>query len=186
VATLDRAIAFCEATLAYGRAAERLPHRQMMQLKPVIMDLANLTDLAPERGIVFRTDVPDTLMIDADEDQLSRVLVNLVRNAVQALSQVGTRDGTPEIDVSAERKGREVVICVRDNGPGSPDRLRADLFTPVQVSNRKGGTGLGLTIVAEIVRLHGGTITLDEGAAGTCFRLTIPDRQSDGGALWAN
>ncbi len=177
VATLDRAIAFCEATLAYGRAAERLPHRRMMQLEPVIADLANLTDLAPERGIVFRIDVPEQLMIDADEDQLSRVLVNLVRNAVQALSQAGTNEGTPEIDVSAVRKGREVVICVRDNGPGIPDRLRADLFTPFQVSNRKGGTGLGLTIVAEIVRLHGGTITLDEGATGTCFRLTIPDRQ---------
>ena len=117
-------------------------------------------------------------MVDADEDQLSRVLVNLVRNAVQALSQAGASDGTPLIEVTATREGmRQVVICVKDNGPGIPERLRADLFTPFQVSNRKGGTGLGLTIVSEIVRLHGGTITLDEAAtAGTCFRITIPDR----------
>jgi signal transduction histidine kinase len=181
VATLDRAIAFCEATLAYGRAAERLPHRRMMLLYPTIADLANLTDLAPERGIAFRSEVPDDLMVDADEDQLSRVLVNLVRNSVQALSQGGTNDGAPEIVVTAVRKGPEVVISVRDNGPGIPERLKADLFTPFQVSNRKGGTGLGLTIVAEIIRLHGGTITLDEGAAGTCFCLTIPDRQRDAG-----
>jgi signal transduction histidine kinase len=181
VATLDRAIAFCEATLAYGRAAERLPHRRMLRLEPVIADLANLTDLAPERGIVFRAEVADDLMVDADEDQLSRVLVNLVRNAVQALSQAGTNDGTPQIDVTATRNKRQVVICVKDNGPGIPERLRADLFTPFQVSNRKGGTGLGLTIVSEIVRLHGGTIALDEGASGTCFRLTIPDRQQQEG-----
>ena len=57
VATLDRAIAFCEATLAYGRAAERLPHRRLVPLEPLIADLANLTDLAPELGIVFKTDV---------------------------------------------------------------------------------------------------------------------------------
>jgi signal transduction histidine kinase len=182
VATLDRAIAFCESTLAYGRAAERLPHRRRLLLAPIVADLANLTDLAPELGIVFKAEVPEDLVVDADEDQLSRVLVNLVRNAVQALSQAGANDSIPQIEVAAVRKARNVAICVKDNGPGIPERLRADLFTPFQVSNRKGGTGLGLPIVAEIVRLHGGTITLDQGASGTCFRLTIPDRQADDGS----
>jgi signal transduction histidine kinase len=178
VATLDRAIAFCESTLAYGRATERLPHRQLIPLHPLVSDLANLTDLAPELGIVFKTDVPEDLLIDADEDQLSRVLVNLVRNAVQALSQAGAGGGVPEIDISARREGRNVIIGVRDNGPGIPERVRGQLFTPFQVSNRKGGSGLGLTIVAEIVRLHGGIVALDEGVSGTCFRVTIPDRST--------
>ncbi|WP_210485245.1 sensor histidine kinase [Microvirga antarctica] len=179
VATLDRAIAFCEATLAYGRASERLPHRQMIALEPIVADLANLTDLAPERGIEFVLNVPEGLLIDADEDQLSRVLVNLVRNAVQALSQAGASDAVPRITVRAERQGRTVIIRVGDNGPGIPERLRADLFTPFQVSNRKGGTGLGLTIVAEIVRLHGGAIALEQRESGTCFRIDIPDRQGE-------
>ncbi|MCG7392075.1 HAMP domain-containing histidine kinase [Microvirga sp. ACRRW] len=176
VATLDRAIAFCETTLAYGRAAEPLPQRRLIPLAPLIEDLSNLTDLAPEVGIAFRAHVPEDLMVDADKDQLSRVLVNLVRNAVQALSQTGVSEGDPCIDVTASREGNAVTILVRDNGPGIPERVKADLFSPFQSSARKGGTGLGLTIVAELVQLHGGTISLDDSDGHTCFRITIPDR----------
>jgi len=179
VATLDRAIAFCETTLAYGRATEPLPQRRLIPLAPLIEDLSNLTDLAPEVGIAFKAHVPEGLMVDADKDQLSRVLVNLVRNAVQALSQAGPSQGRPCIDVEASREGNAVTILVRDNGPGIPERVKADLFTPFQKSSaNKGGTGLGLTIAAELIQLHGGTISLDEGESHTCFRITIPDRAS--------
>jgi signal transduction histidine kinase len=178
VATLDRAIAFCETTLAYGRATEPLPQRRLFPLAPLVDDLSNLTDLAPEVGIAFQAHVPDDLMIDADRDQLSRVLVNLVRNAVQALSQAGPSEGRPRIDIGASREGNRVVILVRDNGPGIPERARENLFTPFQGSAQKGGTGLGLVIAAELVHLHGGTITLDEGNGKTCFRIAIPDRAS--------
>lgn len=178
VATLDRAIAFCETTLAYGRATEPLPQRRLIPLAPLIEDLSNLTDLAPEVGIAFKAHVPEGLMVDADKDQLSRVLVNLVRNAVQALSQTGPSQGQPCIDIKAGREGNTVTILVEDNGPGIPERVKADLFTPFQSSARKGGTGLGLTIAAELIQLHGGTISLDESEGRTCFRITIPDRAS--------
>jgi signal transduction histidine kinase len=183
VATLDRAIAFCEATLAYGRATEPLPQRRLIPLAPLIADLSNLTDLAPEVGIAFEAHVPESLMVDADQDQLARVLVNLVRNAVQALSQAGSPEGQPRIDVSAAREGQAVVILVEDNGPGIPDKVRSDLFTPFQASARKGGSGLGLTIAAELIHLHGGTISLDEADGHTRFRITIPDRASSQEAL---
>ncbi len=178
VATLDRAIAFCETTLAYGRATEPLPQRRMIPLAPLIDDLSNLTDLAPEVGIAFEAHVPEDLMIDADKDQLSRVLVNLVRNAVQALSQAGSPEGKPRIDVTAAREGSAVVILVEDNGPGIPERVRANLFTPFQGSTQKGGTGLGLTIAAELIHLHGGSISLDDSNGRTRFRVVIPDRPS--------
>lgn len=178
VATLDRAIAFCETTLAYGRATEPLPQRRLFPLAPLIEDLSNLTDLAPEVGIAFKAQVPEGLRIDADKDQLSRVLVNLVRNAVQALSQVGPSQGQPSIDIKANREGNIVTILIEDNGPGIPERVKTDLFTPFQNSARKGGTGLGLTIAAELIQLHGGTISLVEGERGTCFRITIPDRET--------
>ena len=183
VATLDRAIAFCETTLAYGRATEPLPQRQLTPLAPLIADLSNLTDLAPEVGIAFEAHVPENLMVDADPDQLARVLVNLVRNAVQALSQAGSPEGTPRIDVTADREGQAVVILVEDNGPGMPDRIKADLFTPFQGSARKGGTGLGLTIAAELIHLHGGTISLEDRDGRTRFRITIPDRPASQDAL---
>ncbi len=178
VNTLDRAIAFCETTLAYGRATEPLPQRRLIPLAPLIDELSNLTDLAPEVGIAFEAEVSENLKIDADPEQLSRVLVNVVRNAVQALSLTGSPEGKPCIHVSARREGGTVVILIRDNGPGIPERAKANLFTPFQGSAQKGGTGLGLPIAAELVQLHGGTITLDEGEGRTCFKITIPDRLS--------
>ncbi|MBJ6124612.1 sensor histidine kinase [Microvirga splendida] len=178
VNTLDRAISFCETTLAYGRATEPLPQRRLIPLAPLIDELSNLTDLAPEVGIAFEAQVPADLMIDADPDQLSRVLVNVVRNAVQALSQTGSPEGMPCIHVSARREDGTVVILIKDNGPGIPERAKANLFAPFQGSAQKGGTGLGLPIAAELVQLHGGTIVLDEGEGKTCFKITIPDRLS--------
>jgi signal transduction histidine kinase len=183
VATLDRAIAFCESTLAYGRASEHLPQRQLLPLASLVDDLGHLTDLAPGADIAFEADVPEDLQVDADPDQLSRILVNLVRNAVQALSQAGASSGRPRIKVTARREGKTVIISVQDNGPGIPERVRVDLFTPFQGSSRKGGAGLGLSIAAELARLHGGTITLDEAEDGACFKVAIPDRSSPENAL---
>ncbi|RDI59373.1 signal transduction histidine kinase [Microvirga subterranea] len=176
VATLDRAIAFCENTLAYGRATEQLPQRRLVPLRPLVEDLTHLTDLAPGSGIAFETEVPADLRIDADPDQLSRVLVNLVRNAVQALSQAGATEGRPYVKVTGSREGRIVTILVEDNGPGIPERVQGSLFMPFQGTARKGGAGLGLSIASELAGLHGGTITFDRTTIGTRFRLTIPDR----------
>jgi signal transduction histidine kinase len=179
VATLGRAIAFCEATLAYGRATERLPRRTLVPVADLAEELAELPGLAPGAGIRLETRFPEDLCVDADADQLSRVLVNLVRNAVQALSQAGSTDGPPKVTVTARREGRAVVITVADNGPGVPDRVRTNLFTPFAGAARTGGAGLGLSISAELVRLHGGTITLEPSPVGACFRIVIPDRSPE-------
>jgi signal transduction histidine kinase len=176
VRTLGRAIDFCEATLAYGRARERLPQRRLMPLAPVVEELADLTGLAPGAGIAFETRVPADLEVDADPEQLPRILANLVRNAVQALSQAGTAGDPPRVTVRAQRDGNAVTIFVGDNGPGVPDRARGTLFAAFQSSARSGGTGLGLAVTAELVRLHGGTITLEDTPVGACFRIVIPDR----------
>jgi signal transduction histidine kinase len=147
-------------------------------LSSITTELEDLPGLAPGAGIRLDLRVPHDLIVDADPDQLSRVLVNLVRNAVQALSQTGSSDGQPQITVTAGREGRAVVLEVSDNGPGMPDRARANLFAPFQGSVRSGGTGLGLAITAELVRLHGGTISLESATAGTRFRVVIPDREA--------
>lgn len=178
VATLGRAIAFCESTLAYGRARERLPQRRPIFVAPLVEELADLTGLAPGAGIGFEAHVPPDLMVDADPDQLSRVLVNLVRNAVQALRQAGATEGAPRVKVTAEREGVAVVITVEDNGPGVPDRMKPNLFSAFQ-SMALGGAGLGLAIAADLVRLHGGTITLEDRGIGACFRVEIPDRADE-------
>jgi signal transduction histidine kinase len=176
VATLGRAIAFCEATLAYGRATERMPQRRPIHLAPLVAELSDLSGLAPVAGIAIEGRVPPDLVVEADPDQLSRILVNLVRNAVQALSQAGATDGPPRIVVAAEREKGAVRITVEDNGPGVPDRARSHLFAAFQGSGRTGGTGLGLAISAELVHLHGGTIALEDTSSGARFVIVIPDR----------
>jgi signal transduction histidine kinase len=96
----------------------------------------------PRQRIAWVIDVEPTLEVDADRDQLYRVLSNLCRNAVQALESEGERDG--EIAVAGRREGAVTVIEVADTGPGVPDKARAHLFAAFQGSVRKGGTGLGL------------------------------------------
>jgi signal transduction histidine kinase len=176
VATLGRAIEFCQATLAYGRAAERVPQRRRLLLRPLVNDLRDLTALAADAGIGFSVEVPEDLEIDADPDQLSRILVNLVRNAVQALSQAGATGGPPRIGVVAAREGSTVTIRVSDNGPGIPEPSKPRLFSAFRSSGRPGGAGLGLAISAELVRLHGGALSLESVPIGACFKIVVPDR----------
>ena len=71
------------------------------------------------------------------------------------------------------------VIEVSDTGPGLSDRARAHLFEAFQGSTRTGSVGLGLAIVAELVRAHGGDIRLVEGTIGATFRVSIPDQAVD-------
>ena len=99
-----------------------------------------------------------------------------MRNSVQALTQAGAEDGVqPQLAVKAERElQRLVTLRVADNGPGVPERARANLFQAFRGSVTPGGTGLGLAIAAELVRLHGGTIELEPSEAGAVFKVTLP------------
>src|SRR4029079_13870058 len=109
--------------------------------------------------------------------QLHRVLLNLARNAVQALeTRAPNEPSRDQIRITGRREGAVVVIEVSDTGPGFPARAREHLFEAFQTSARTGGTGLGLVIAAELIRAHGGEIKLVEGTLGENLRLTIPDR----------
>lgn len=176
VTTLGRAIAFCQATLAYGRAQEKEPARKVFLLETLVEDLKDLAGLAPDSGIEIETDISPDTAVDADPDQLSRILVNLVRNAVQALSVSPAKVEIPKVSVAATRADRATIITVTDNGPGIPPLIRANLFMPFQANSKDGGSGLGLAISNELIGLHGGTLTLDDTAHGSQFRIVIPDR----------
>ncbi|MBK3425010.1 sensor histidine kinase, partial [Methylobacterium ajmalii] len=147
-------------------------------LRPILRDALDLAGLAPGAAITIADRTPEGLTVDADPDQLSRVLVNLVRNAVQAIGLAGSGDGPPVVAIEAGRTGATVTILVSDNGPGLPERARAHLFEAFQGSGRSGGTGLGLAIAAELVRLNGGTLSLDETRSGARFRIVLTDREA--------
>src|SRR5436853_1907705 len=173
---LERAIAFCESTLSYGRAQEPPPDRKPVDVEALVEEVHETLALAESR-IAWIAAIERGLIVDADPDQLLRVLLNLARNAVQALETRGPNG--PARDQgrnTGRREGAVVVIEVSDTGPGFPARAREHLFEAFQTTARSGGTGLGLVIAAELIRAHGGEIKLVEGTIGATFRLTIPDR----------
>ncbi len=183
VRSLERAIAFCQSTLSYGRAQEAAPDRRMILIEPVVSEVRETAGLATDGGvssITWVTAIERGLTMDADPDQLFRVLLNLVRNAAQALeSQPRSDAALQQIRITGRREGSVTILEVSDTGPGVPQKARDHLFEAFHGSVRAGGSGLGLAIAAELVRAHGGEINLVEGTLGATFRISIPDRPVD-------
>ena len=171
VASLDRAVALATNTLRYGRADERPPERKSVLLAPVVADVGEAVQLATT--LSFENKVDPALKVDADPEQLHRILLNLVRNAAEALH--ACKNGTIAVQATREKGGVRIEIC--DNGPGVPEAMREKLFQPFATAAKPGGSGLGLSIARDLARLHGGDVTLGEtGAGGTKFRVFIADR----------
>jgi len=177
LATLDRAVGYTQAVMSYGKAQERAPQRRLLALRRVGDDVADVLGLADHETVSFDNKVPEDIEIDADPEQIFRVLLNLVRNALQALEAEKDVTLVRRITLEAERDGACVHVRVSDTGPGIPENIRKALFKAFHSGSKHGGVGLGLAIVAELLKAHGGTIYLDEGKPGTCFCLDVPDRE---------
>ena len=133
--------------------------------------------------------MPDeTIQVAVDRQMLRRVLVNLVRNAVQAIRDAHKRKSTPggdpdlppegvigQVVVSAQREGDGARIVVEDDGPGIADSVRGRIFDPY-FTTKADGTGLGLAIVKKVVVEHGGEIeaTSSRRLGGARFVLRLP------------
>ncbi|MEM7565863.1 MAG: HAMP domain-containing sensor histidine kinase [Pseudomonadota bacterium] len=174
IGALDRAITFTQDTLRYGRAQERPPVRQPLDLHALCDSVAESLDLESQ-GIDWRNTIPVGFTLMADEEHLFRVATNLMRNARQAVLDKKACSGQPALTVSAAREGGTVHLDIADNGPGIPASVKAKLFQPFGASHHKGGTGLGLTIADELVRAHGGRIRLLDDGPGATFRVELPD-----------
>jgi signal transduction histidine kinase len=178
ITSLDRAINFLNQTLTYGQARELPPQREKLNLHDIVHDVALTFEPIIQGRIALQNRVGRTTAIDADREQLHRILTNLIRNAAQAFDQSGhTKKQNAEIEVSALRRGSVTEIEVTDNGPGIPKTVRARLFEAFQSAAKPGGTGLGLAISRELTEAHGGSITVRHtGETGTCFSIVIPDQ----------
>ncbi len=167
---IDRAVSLCAQTLNYAHDAEPTFSPSRFRLHDLVVDVEETIDMTLDSPTQWRNIMDKDLMISADRDQLFRALLNLGRNAVEAMNGTGT------VTISARRPADGVEIDVTDQGAGLPAKARAHLFEPFAGSARAGGTGLGLAIVREVARLHGGDAQLVETSpSGTRFRLTIPD-----------
>ncbi len=173
---LDRAVSYSEGVLTYGRTQEAPPSRRRLLLRKLVDEVQELLGI-DDGGIEFVNAVDAEFEVDADSEQLFRVLTNLARNAVQAMAADATGPVVRRLTISAERMGSVSRILVTDTGPGLPRKARDNLFAAFRGSARSGGTGLGLAIAHELVRAHGGALELVESIGGrTVFAVTIPDQ----------
>lgn len=117
-------------------------------------------------------------LVTFDAERMRRVIVNLIENAVHAMSEHPPREGEPRITVATRVAGDRFEITVADNGPGIPAEILPRVFEPL-FSTKSFGTGLGLPMVKQIIDRHGGTINIANGTqAGTCVTLCLPLEQT--------
>jgi HD-like signal output (HDOD) protein/nitrogen-specific signal transduction histidine kinase len=166
-----------------------------VNLNTVISSIAKMIGSAAgaQREINFHLqlepDLPKTII---DEDGMKQILINLLKNAVEAMDQGGnvyietsiTMTGKGNIAGEQESDRRKIRIMIRDDGPGIAPAVQAKLFEPCVSTKGKGHSGLGLSVVYQIMRDQGGNVTCDSTPGkGTTFILTLPIR-SQGGKLF--
>ena len=105
---------------------------------------------------------------------MGRVMLNLLKNAREALEAAGAAIVDPTVSVGVLETAEALTISVADNGPGLPPRARDNLFVAFEGSARAGGTGLGLAIAREITEAHGGQLLFIDGPVGTRFDIVLP------------
>ena len=181
VATLDRAILFCQSTLTYGAAREQAPTRRRFDLREIVRQIVETSEASGSGAIRYAIDIPPNFELFADPDHVRRVIENLSRNASQALQNAGARgERPPAIRFAAIRtSGGMALIEVSDSGPGFAPEQSSRIFEPFHLSTREGGSGLGLAIAADLVARNGGSITLapaqvDDFYCGARFLITLP------------
>lgn len=152
---------------------KREPDRRSVQLSPLIDETLELTRVGTNsEGIQTAVQLPKALApIEADPVQVQQILVNLLRNAFEAV-----RGSTvPVVNISASQTPDAVTISIEDSGPGIPQEVHERLFKAFSTSKRT-GMGLGLSISRSIAQNHGGDLTVDPGGngKGATFMLTLP------------
>jgi signal transduction histidine kinase len=179
VATLDRAVRFCQATLTYGRAVDEPPKLQPVFLRGIVDEVTEAVLLATQGTVDIINKVPEEFEIFADAEHMFRILMNLIRNGVEALENAGPATGQPaRVIIGARYERGASIIEIADTGPGVPDSIRDKLFSAFFNTTRTGGSGLGLVIAADLVRAQGGMIVLlpANETSGATFKITLPPK----------
>lgn len=154
-------------------ARPRKPEFQAVDPSRLIDSIINLTDhSAHQKGIKLRKEVPKSVPpFECDPEQMKQVILNLAINAVQAMT------GPGEVVLSAQQLDSSVAISVRDEGPGIDQENMERIFNPF-FTTKEAGTGLGLSVVYQIVTQHSGIVKTERNpSGGMTFSLVLPLRQ---------
>jgi len=171
---IDRAVKLCSQTLNYvGDSTPQLDItqldiRELLEEVEANLNAADEFDQTPRQipDIHWENNLPPGLMIAGDRQQLFRVFSNLATNAIEAHASTIRLTAVTGID--------QISIDFSDDGEGLPDKAKQRMFQPFAGSSKEGGTGLGLVIVREIIKAHGGDVVFVEAESGAIFRLVFP------------
>ena len=158
--------------LEFARPAISVP--TLTPVAVLVEDAAFLLSPEMERaGVLYRSDVPAGIAVYADGEQVKGALINLMKNALQAMGKGGT------LTVIASGDDRETSIEIKDTGPGVPEDVIGRLFEPF-FTTREQGSGLGLAIVQQTLERNGGRVELASAPGrGTSVTLYLPASGSD-------
>jgi len=156
----------------------RLPQYRLINIHEVLERVRSLLLAEHPQGITIRRDYDTSLPdISADQEQLIQVMLNIARNAAQAMHGQGeitlrTRVAR-QVTLAKKRYRLALMVQIIDNGPGIPENIREKIFYPL-VSGREGGSGLGLTLAQTFVAQHHGSVECDSRQGRTCFTILLP------------
>jgi two-component system sensor histidine kinase HydH len=153
------------------------PNKQPVNVNEVIRNVeALMGDAVGEKGVVLEDQLaPDLPPVEADPNQIKQVLVNLVKNAVEAT------EGKGKILLSSGAKDGQVWFAVQDTGKGMSEDILAKIFNPFYTTKDK-GTGLGLAVINKIIVDHHGSVTVDsQTGTGSTFTVKLPQKGTDAG-----
>jgi two-component system sensor histidine kinase HydH len=151
------------------------PNKQPVNLNEVIQNVeALMSDAVGEKGVALEDQLaPELPPVEADPNQIKQVLVNLVKNAVEAT------EGRGKILLSTGAKDGQVWFAVQDTGKGMSEDILAKIFNPFYTTKDK-GTGLGLAVINKIIVDHHGSITVDsQTGTGSTFTVKLPQKGAD-------
>jgi signal transduction histidine kinase len=144
--------------------------KEQVNIKQLISNV--MIGIEIPNGIELQTRVQDSLTVNADPQLLKRVLINLISNAVQAMSNGGTLTITGLIASDGK-----VLLTVKDTGVGIPEDIKPKIFTPLFTTKSR-GQGFGLAVCKRVIEAQGGTITFEsQEGKGTEFIIELPSRQ---------
>ncbi|HVV86627.1 MAG TPA: HAMP domain-containing sensor histidine kinase [Kofleriaceae bacterium] len=173
-AKIDREVGYLERVVReFAEFARRPPPEPaVVDVRALFEDTAELVARdAGEAGLDVELEVEQGLTVTADPGQLRRVVLNLAKNAIQAAASVGERGAAVRLEARAV--GGDVVLEVWNRGPTIEPSVSGKIFDPFFTTREK-GTGLGLAFVRELVRAHGGEVTVTSEEGETRFRVTLP------------
>jgi signal transduction histidine kinase len=179
---MSRAAAMCNEAMAQGAQTEAPSRHRPFDITQTIVQIANLLRPIAPTDLEVRVAASGSCVVLADQQEVFRILFNLVHNAITVARQPAVP--MTNVTILVERNASTVTVRIADDGPGLPETVRANLF---RQQSTTGGSGIGLSIARELAERNGGMLRHVETASGAAFVLELIGHASgpgaEGGAL---